>query len=52
MNDLQYYFLPTVCQSNHDNVRVIRKGCVQWTTLNLLFGLKEEEGLEPWAARQ
>ena len=28
LNDLQYYFLPIVFQSN-DNVRVIRKGCVQ-----------------------
>ena len=27
MNDLQYYFLPTVSQSNHDNVRVIIKDC-------------------------
>ena len=52
MNDLQYYFLPTVCRSNHDNVRVIRIGCVQLTILNLLFGLKEKEELEPWAARQ
>ena len=32
MNDLQYYFLPTVFQSNHDNVRVIREDCVQWAT--------------------
>ena len=32
MNGLQYYFLPTVFQSYHVNVKVIRKGYVQWTT--------------------
>ena len=29
--------LPTVFQSDHDNVRVIRKGCVQWTSFKFAF---------------
>ena len=47
MNDLQLELLPTVCQSNHDSVRVIRKGCVQWTGFKFAFRPQVGRGLGP-----